>query len=103
MNEDITIFHEPAEIIEVFLDEVKHPFAFKRAVESLMLSGVDDDYARRVISTTPFVLEVAYSKDRGLFAVESEALGSLGNEMFDPYTGENVQVDGYDDTTELPA
>jgi len=98
MENDITIFGADSETIEVRLNRKDHPRAFQKAVESLMLSGLSEEEATKSVATTPFVLEVAYSPNRGLFAVESEALDSLREEMFDPYTGENVAVEDEDET-----
>lgn len=98
MNTDITIFGANAETIEVRLNRKDHPRAFQKAVESLMESGLSKEEAIKSVATTPFVLEVAYSTNRGLFAVESEALDFLREEMFDPYTGENVAVEDEEET-----
>jgi hypothetical protein len=98
MNTDITTFGANSETIEVRLNRKDHPRAFKKAVESLMESGLSEEEATKSVATTPFVLEVAYSTNRGLFAVESEALDFLREEMFDPYTGENVAVEDEEET-----
>jgi hypothetical protein len=98
MNTDITIFGADSETIEVRLNRKDHPRAFQKAVESLMESGLSKEEAIKSVATTPFVLEVAYSTNRGLFAVESEALDFLREEMFDPYTGENVVVEDEEET-----
>ena len=98
MNTDITTFGANAETIEVRLNRKDHPRAFQKAVESLMESGLSKEEAIKSVATTPFVLEVAYSTNRGLFAVESEALDFLREEMFDPYTGENVAVEDEEET-----
>lgn len=99
MNTDITTFGANAETIEVRLNRKDHPRAFQKAVESLMESGLGKEEAIKSVATTPFVLKVAYSTNRGLFAVESEALDFLREEMFDPYTGENVAVEDEEETT----
>ena len=98
MNTDITTFGANAETVEVRLNRKDHPRAFQKAVESLMESGLSKEEAIKSVATTPFVLEVAYSTNRGLFAVESEALDFLREEMFDPYTGENVAVEDEEET-----
>ena len=98
MNTDITIFGADSETIDVLLNKKDHPRAFQKAVESLMLSGLSEEEAIKSVKTVPFVLEVAYSPNRGLFAVESEALDFLRGEMFDPYTGEHVVVEDEEET-----
>jgi hypothetical protein len=37
---------------------------------------------------TPFVMEVYYSKDQGLFFVESETIGII--KMYNPYDGSEI-------------
>ena len=86
-------FPEEPETVDVFLSEEKTPKAFREAVIDLMNSGIDDpDAAKRIIAETPITLELAYSPECGLFAVDSEAVASLENELFDPYTGRHVTV-----------
>ena len=73
------------EVIDVYLDEDKHPRAFKTKLHELIESGLDEDAARKFIRDTPFVMEVYYDLNRGLFMVESEAVESI--EIYNPYTG----------------
>ena len=76
---------DDVEVIDVYLDEVKHPRAFKTKLHELIESGLDEDAARKFIRDTPFVMEVYYDLNRGLFMVESEAVEST--EIYNPYTG----------------
>jgi hypothetical protein len=93
-EKDITAtFPLEPETVDVYLSEEHTPIAFREAVIDLMNSGIDDsEAAKRIISETPITLEVAYSLGRGLFAVDSDAVASLGNDLFDPYTGGHVIV-----------
>ena len=91
-KKETAVFPKEPETIKIFLDEEKHPNAFREAVLSLANSGIDIESAKQIIARTPFVLELSYSPDRGLFAIDSEAVLSLENDLFDPYTGENVIV-----------
>lgn len=98
MENDITIFGANSETIKVCLNRKDHPRAFQKAVENLMSSGLSEEEATKSVATTPFVLEIAYSPNQGLFAVESEALEFFREEMFDPYTGKNIAVEDKEET-----
>ena len=58
------------------------------------MQGVPDaiEAAKKIIRHTPFKLELAYSTERGLWAIDADALASIEDEVVDPYTGENVEV-----------
>ena len=76
------------ETIEVMLTEERFPKAFNNKLRELMDQKAFDseDEARAWIRSTPFVLELYYEKDSGLFAVESEALDSCPETICSPYT-----------------
>jgi uncharacterized HAD superfamily protein len=73
------------ESFEIYLDKNKFPKAYEAKKQELIKSGLSPKEAEKLIDTTPFELEVYYSPDCGMFAVESEAVESI--EIFDPYTG----------------
>lgn len=79
------------ETIKVKLSEEKTPIAFNNKLEELVEDGLSEAEARKFISSTPFVLELYYEKDRGLFAVESEALESCPESICSPYTRESFE------------
>ena len=75
------------EVITFFLDETKHPIAYKAKMDELIKEcGMTKREAERHINTSPFVLEMYYSPSQGLFMVESEAVENV-IPMYDPYTG----------------
>lgn len=77
---------EEGDTIEITLDLIKHPIAYRRKMYELVHNtGLTENEARHFIDTTPFVMELVYDIDRGLFAVECEAVESL--KMYNPYTG----------------
>lgn len=77
------------EVIEVYLSESEHPIAFNAKVKELVEEcGMTEEKAKNVVRTTPFTLELYYHHNQGLFAVETEAVESFGNEIYSPYTGE---------------
>jgi len=77
------------EVIEVLLSETQHPIAFNAKVKELVeQSGMTEEEAKNFVRTNPFTLELYYHVNQGLFAVESEAVESYGNEIYSPYTGE---------------
>lgn len=76
---------DDVEVFDFYLDEVKHPRAFKTKVCELVNDGMNEDEARKFVRETPFIMEVCYDLNRGLFMVESEAVEST--EIYNPYTG----------------
>ena len=78
------------EVIEVRLSREKTPIAFKEKLEELMEEGAFDTEKEAIewIEKTPFVMEMYYAKDHGLFLVESEALEGGG--IASPYTKEEL-------------
>lgn len=80
------------ESIEVFVDPVKHPIAFKNRVASLMESGMTEEEASE-FARQPLEMELYYDKDAGLFLVESEAV-ECGT-IYNPYDGQLME--GFDE------
>lgn len=76
---------DEVETVEIYLDETKHPRAFKTKLRELIDSGMTEHDAREFIRETPFDMEVCYDFNRGLFMVECETVGST--EIYNPYTG----------------
>ena len=76
-----------------WLDPEKHPIAYQAKMDELVrLSGMTEEEAANFIRRTPFEMELYYSPECGLFAVEAEAI-SNGAAIFDPYTG--IQCEDY--------
>ncbi len=76
------------EVVEIRLDPVKHPVAFDAKRQELVNAGMTRDEAERFILAVPFVMEVYYAPNQGLFLVESEAIEST--DIHNPYDGEVV-------------
>lgn len=76
--------HHEEETVEVRLDPVSHPKAYETKKKELVDSGMTEQEAEKALQV-PFVMELYYSKDQGLFAVESEALECCG--VRNPYDG----------------
>ena len=78
------------EIIEVYLTPEKTPVAYERKIKELVDSGAFNsrEEAEAWIKDTPFVLELIYDIDSGLFAVDSEAIEA--NACSSPYSGLDV-------------
>lgn len=77
--------NDEPEFVDIYLDEVKHPRAFKTKVCELVRNGMNEDEARKFVRETPFAMEVCYDLNRGLFMVECEAIEST--KIYNPYTG----------------
>lgn len=71
--------------IKVRITATSHPQVFNEKLKELLNSGLTEIEAKDFINTSEFELELYYSPDLGMFAVESEAVESC--ELFDPYTG----------------
>lgn len=88
-GEPLKITEETGDTVEIYLSPDKYPVAYQRKKYELMNScGMSEEEAERNIFQTPFVLELFYAIDRGLFAVESEPLDCI--EIYNPYTGEEI-------------
>lgn len=82
-------------LCEVYLTKEKFPIAYAAKKKELMeLSFMSEEDAERYISEVPISLELYYSPERGLFAVEEDAIGG-GASIYDPYTG--YEMEDYDD------
>lgn len=79
-------------LCNVILDPEKHPIAYQAKLSELRLSGMTDEEAVDYIRETPIEMELYYSPERGLFAVEADAVEN-GADIFDPYTG--IQCEDY--------
>lgn len=87
--EPLKITEDAGDIVEIYLSPYKHPIAYQRKKYELMnSSGMSEEEAERHILQAPFVLELFYAIDQGLFAIESEPLDSI--EVYNPYTGEEI-------------
>lgn len=88
--EDYIIAPSEPEIIEVYLTPEKTPVAYERKIKELVESGAmaNREEAEAWIKDAPFVLELIYDIDSGLFAVESEAIEA--NACSSPHSGVDV-------------
>lgn len=85
IKESQTTYDNSAEVVDIYLDPNKHPKAFGLKKEELVSAGLSEKNAETFIMTTPIQMELFYSKNRGLFAVEGDAVGNT--DVYDPYTG----------------
>lgn len=74
------------EFVEVFLTKEQTPIAYEAKKKELMENGLSEKEAIKFLLETPFIMELYYHKDNGLFGVESEAVDS--GTIYSPYTGE---------------
>lgn len=74
------------ELIEVYITKERFPIVYEKKMKELTETcGMTKEEAERHIAKCPILLELYYSSDNGLYAVESEAL--CNTEVYDPYTG----------------
>ena len=83
------------EVIEVTLSEEKFPIAFKAKLDELTEQGWEEQGAKDWLSSITFQMELYYSKDQGLFMVESEAVENIP--IFNPYSGDELEEEEGDD------
>lgn len=76
---------EDYEPIYIGLNPIKTPIAYNNKVKCLMLSGINEEDAKR-IALEPIELELYYEVGYGLMAVESAAVES--ETIYSPYSGE---------------
>ena len=77
------------------LDQEKHPIAFKAKIEEMLINGLNEEEALKYIKTTPIELEIYYTPNIGLWAVESDAVDNI--DIHDPYTGELLEDESDED------
>lgn len=76
------------EVFEIYLDPTKHPVAYNNKLTELVDAGMSYVQAENFIRNTPFVMEVYYAPNQGLFLVESEAIESV--DIHNPYDGKTI-------------
>lgn len=74
--------------IKVITTPDTNPVIFRRRVKCQMLSGLSQEEAERVVSTTPMELELFYEIGLGGFAIDAEAVGNTP--LYSPYTGQEI-------------
>jgi hypothetical protein len=85
------------EVIDIFLTKEKTPIAYAAKLKELIeISGMTQEEAEETLSTQPIQIEILYSYNLGLWAIESEALESI--EPFCPYSG--IQIENPDNCPE---
>ena len=76
------------EYIEICIDPVKHPKAFKARVKDFMDSGMTEEEAKKY-AYGPLCMELYVQPRQGVFMVEMEAVEST--DIFSPYTQERYK------------
>lgn len=76
------------EVIQVYLDPVKHPIAYAAKKQELINCGMSEKEAKDYILRNPFEMELYYSIDQGLFLIESEPLELIT--VYNPYDGQEM-------------
>lgn len=76
-------------LCNVKLDKEKYPIAYGRRVDELVSLGVAKtrEEAEEIVAGEEVELELYYSPNYGLFAVDSTAVED-GATIYDPYSGE---------------
>jgi hypothetical protein len=77
------------EVVHLYVSETKHPMVFNAMVNGLIENGLSAQEAKQFVRTTPLQMELYYSPQQGLFAVESEAVEC--SDIYNPYSGELLE------------
>lgn len=91
IEKELRVTEDTGDVINVWLNATDHPEVYQRRKKELIDSGMSEEDAIKYIADAPIQLELFYSKDQGLFAVESEALESI--EIYNPYDGTEIPND----------
>lgn len=84
----LAITDDVIEVVEVTTTPTVNPEMFRRRVRSLMLSGLPQQEAEKVVVSTPQKLELFYDVALGAFAIDAEAVGNAI--LYNPYSGEEI-------------
>lgn len=87
-SDRLAITDDVIEVIEVTTTPTINPEMFRRRVRSLMLSGLPQQEAEKVVASTPQKLELFYDIGLGAFAIDAEAVGNTP--LYNPYTGKEI-------------
>lgn len=87
-SDRVVITDDAGEVIEVVTTPTLNPEMFRRRVRSLMLSGLPQQEAEKVVASTPQKLELFYDVALGAFAIDAEAVGNTP--LYNPYTGKEI-------------
>lgn len=88
----LRITEDVGDVMDVYLSLDEYPETYKKKHTELVLScGMTEREATELLKKSPIQLELFYSMDQGLFAVESEAVEC--SSIYNPYTGAEVSND----------
>ena len=81
-------------LCNVKLTKEKFPKVYEAKLNELVSNGLSKEDAEKYLLAQEFELELYYSPDYGMFAVETDAVDG-GATIYDPYTGE--ECESYDE------
>lgn len=84
----LAITDEVCEVVDVITTPTVNPEMFRRRVRSLMLSGLPQQEAEKIVASTPQKLELFYDINLGAFAIDAEAVGNTP--LYNPYSGKEI-------------
>lgn len=84
----LVITDDVGEVVEVITTPTNNPEIFRRRVKCLMLSGLSQEKAEKLVASTPLQLELFYDIGLGAFAIDAEAVGNTP--LYNPYTGKEI-------------
>ena len=91
-HSQLRITEDVGDVMDVYLSPDEYPETYKKKHTELVQScGMTEREATELLKKSPIQLELFYSMDQGLFAVESEAVEC--SSIYNPYTGAEVAND----------
>jgi len=91
MEETLRIAQQEGDVIDILLTKERTPVAYERKIHEYMTrNGTTRKEAEEYLKK-PIPVELFYSFDQGIFAVEAEAIESC--EIYNPYSGDEIPND----------
>lgn len=88
----LRITEDVGDVLDVYLSPDEYPETYKKKHTELVQScGMTEREATELLKKNPIQLELFYSMDQGLFAVESEAVECAS--IYNPYSGAEIPND----------
>lgn len=88
----LRITEDVGDVLDVYLSPDEYPETYKKKHTELVQScGMTEREATELLKKSPIQLELFYSMDQGLFAVESEAVECTS--IYNPYNGAEIPND----------
>lgn len=97
---ELQITEDVGDVLDVYLSPDKYPETYtKKYTELVQSCGMTEKEATELLKEHPIQLELFYSMDQGLFAVEAEAVECIS--IYNPYNGVEIPNDNLSDSPDI--